>query len=389
MNEARRQVVFIASRVVEPELTSGLLVGDPSALSDFDGHVRESVLRPGVLQVRLRSGDGTILYSDAAELIGRRFEIEQEKRSLLDAGRGSSAVSGELDGGDHTGLRAGLPFIAISAVIDGPGGEQLLWESYVEPQELVEQAGSLLQSIAFAGAAAASLVLAAQVVVAFVLARELGRSRETRISLMQRAAFAADDERRRIASDLHDGVIQDLHGLAFDLHALGDPRSASLGPSTPETHHLAARLRQSVHELRTLAAAIHPPDLHGSGLEEAYERLRQSCDGQVDATFVVDSQAHLTTDTRRLVFRTTQEAVRNVLAHAHASHLLVQVRVADGSVSLTVEDDGWGFVGRPAGVSDGHLGLTLIREMAEGAGGRLTVRSAPGSGTCLHVEVPA
>jgi len=391
VTEAQRQVLLVAKKIVEPALVDGVVTGNPIALAQFDLYVRERVLRPGILQVKLWSDDGTILYSNAEGLIGRQFELESAQRALLEAGRGSSAEPAELVREEHAGLPTGAQVTEIYAVIEGPNGEHLLWESYVERHSLVEQAESLLLSLGLTGAVAASLLLTAQVALALELTRQVMQARETRIDLLRRAVSAANAERRRIASDLHDGVVQDLHGLAFDLDAAGAAGAGAGGAPAERAAEFASRLRHSLHDLRTLATDIHPPDLHSQGLRVALERLLQRCDGRVDATLDLDLDHDLDLDleTRELVFRMAQEAVRNVLAHAHASHLALQVRRRNGLLSLTVTDDGRGFEVGSAGVSNGHLGLALIDEMAQAAGGRLVLRSAPRSGTTLRVEVPA
>ena len=388
VTEAQRQVLFVAEQIVEPAVVPGVVAGTPTALADFDRFVRERVLRPGVLQVKLWSDDGTIVYSDAAELIGTRFELEPMQRALLDAGRGSSAEVSELEREEHAGLPAGVDVTEIYAVIDGPEGEHLLWESYVERHSLVERAESLLLSLGQTGAVGASVLLAAQIALALALTHQVMQGREIRIDLLRRAVSATNAERRRIASDLHDGVVQDLHGLAFDLDAMGAPGARGADPAAQGAAALASRLRHSLQDLRTLAADIHPPDLHSQGLRVALERMLQRCDGRLDATLDLDD-LDVDFETRELVFRVAQEAVRNVLAHADASQLALRVRRRNGLLSLTVTDDGRGFEVGSAGVSNGHLGLALIDEMAQAAGGRLVLRSAPGSGTTLLVEVPA
>ena len=386
--EARRQVSFVATNLVTPALTPGVMTGDPAALAAFDRRVRERILRPGVVQVKLWSDDGTILYSDAEELVGRRFELEQEQRALLESGRGSSAESIDLGREEHALLPSDRQLTEIYTTVDGPGGETLLWESYVERNSLVEQAEALLLSLGLTGAGAASLVLAAQITLALALTHQVVQGREGRIDLLRRAASAANAERRRIAADLHDGVVQDLHGVAFDLDAVGRRTSGAADAPAPDAAELAARLRHSLRELRTLAADIHPPDLHTGGLRVALERLVQTCEGRLAVTLDVDDDLHLDGETREVLFRSAQEAVRNVLTHAHASNLTLRVRVGEERASLTVTDDGRGFWAGRSRVADGHLGLALIAEMAEAAGGTMSVRSAPGSGTSLEVEVP-
>jgi two-component system, NarL family, sensor kinase len=390
MEETRRSVRSIAARLVQPAVTPGVVAGNAFALTEFDRRVRERVLRPGILQVILWSDDGTILYSDAAELIGRRSALEPEQRSLLEAGRGSGAEFIDAGGEEPALLPAGGEVTDAFAAIVGPDGEKLLFEAYVEPNSLIEPAESMLRSLGLIGGAAVAVLVAGQTALALALAHLMVRSREARIDVLRRAARATDGERRRIAADLHDGVIQDLQGLAFDLDTAGPLPTSVADASSSGVSDFAARLRHSLNDLRKVATDLHPPKTHRGSLRDALERLLRTYDGRLDATFDldVDTEPELGAETRELLFRAAQEAVRNVVAHANASSVVLKVWVCGGYASLTVTDDGRGIAVGSSEVEDGHLGLALIAEAAEAAGGRLVVRSCD-FGTCVLVEVPA
>ena len=145
-----------------------------------------------------------------------------------------------------------------------------------------------------------------------------------------------------------------------------------------------------MQRLRGLLVAIHPPNLRTSGLEAALadELAPLERRGTRVALDVVDD-GQLGRETEELVFRVAREAIRNVAEHAHAEHVTVRVEQRDGGVRLTVADDGAGFTPdqRERRRAEGHVGLSLVEELAEHAGGRVAVSSAPGGGTTVTLEV--
>ena len=110
----------------------------------------------------------------------------------------------------------------------------------------------------------------------------------------------------------------------------------------------------------------------------------------METTLDVEADLDLDADVEALVFRTAQEAVRNALAHAGAERIAVSVDRPDGRVRLVVADDGRGFDQRQAEHrrGEGHIGLSLLGDLAVSAGGTLAVDSEPGSGTRVTLEVP-
>ena len=202
---------------------------------------------------------------------------------------------------------------------------------------------------------------------------------------------ASDAERRRIAADLHDGVVQDLAGLSYGLEA-GAEHAQSEGDdqSATEMRRGAAATRHSMRQLRSLLVELHPPNLHASGLEPALTDLCAPLRANgIDCQLDIEDVSRLSPPGEELVFRATQEALRNVLAHANATRTVVRLAQEKGRVVLTVEDDGRGFT--PDDVeesrSEGHLGLSLLADRAMDLGGALDVDAEPGRGTRLRLEV--
>jgi signal transduction histidine kinase len=212
--------------------------------------------------------------------------------------------------------------------------------------------------------------------------------------LLLRALDASDLERRRIARDLHDGVVQELAGASFALSAAADAVRAEPG-SSPATSasldRVAAGVRHSIRSLRSLLVDIYPPSLHDEGLPAALTDLLAPLPGSgTQTTLNITPNLDLAPETSALVYRVAQEAVRNAQRHAGAAHLDVEVSRRVDRVVLVVQDDGQGFdpgVSEKA-IADGHVGLRLLSDLVAEAGGELMIRSGPG-GTTVRLEVAA
>src|SRR5205823_6043291 len=237
------------------------------------------------------------------------------------------------------------------------------------------------------------LLFLVQVPLAWSMARGLRQGQEERERLLRRALDASDAERRRIARDLHDGVVQSLAGVSYSLAAAadrldGEPGSGDVGVSLRQA---AADTRRSMRDLRSLIVEIAPPNLHAEGLDNAVGELVAPLAAEgVETTVDIDDAAAPSADAQTLLYRVAQEAVRNVAAHAHATRLNVSLARDNGRARLVVADNGQGFP--PDRLEqrreEGHLGLTLLTGLVAEAGGRLVVASTPGQGTRLEAELP-
>jgi two-component system sensor histidine kinase UhpB len=200
------------------------------------------------------------------------------------------------------------------------------------------------------------------------------------------AALAAqEEERARVARDLHDEVNQSLTGLLLRLEAARAAAPPELEPELAETKGLA---NQAMRELLSLARQLRPTALDDHGLAAAIAgQVEQIGRGEIEAEFKAEGQlTDLSGDAQLVVYRVAQEALSNAARHSEASRVSVALhRRDDGGVSLDVADDGRGFA---FDESEGGLGIAGMRERALLIGGELTIESRPGRGTAVHLIVP-
>lgn len=221
-----------------------------------------------------------------------------------------------------------------------------------------------------------------------IKAQELEREQhaQEREALLQQAIDASDAERKRIASDLHDGVVQTLAGLALSLSAKGSGKTPD-----PVLCEAADTLRSSVTDLRTLMIEIAPPDLAVTGVDSALRKLLEPLPAKgIEVELVATAATHLPPEKTSLVFRVAQEAIRNVVNHSQATKVVTTLTYADGMVTLAVQDNGRGFssADRQRRREEGHVGLSLLNNAVEASSGRLSLDSEPGEGTSLMLQLP-
>jgi signal transduction histidine kinase len=194
-----------------------------------------------------------------------------------------------------------------------------------------------------------------------------------------RIVVAAEDERRRLERDLHDGAQQQVVAIGMRLRRV----QRGLGRDEPAHAELDAAveaLESLVGELRRLAHGVRPSRLD-DGLASALGSLVRSSALPVDLRVGTDVPADLPDLTAATVYFVVAEALSNTHKHARAERVLVEVDRTDGVLQATVGDDGRG------GATDG-FGLTSLRDRVASAGGALTVHSPPGAGTRVRVELP-
>jgi signal transduction histidine kinase len=222
-------------------------------------------------------------------------------------------------------------------------------------------------------------LLAAHAAIAITNARLYEESRE--LSILA--------ERNRLALDLHDSVSQKLFGLLLSAQAAEMLLERDPAEAREQVAKLPDLARQALDELRSLIFELRPPDLARDGLcgalrkhVEVVRRIRQQeieleIDDELPADPARDSE----------VLRIAQEALQNVIKHADASRIKVTLHADDGRLVLEVEDDGAGFEPALPGIRSRRLGLTSMEERAQRVGGTLEIRSTPGVGTRVRLEI--
>jgi signal transduction histidine kinase len=391
IRDARQFAMLTGQGIVEPALQRGVLLGDEASLRRVDRIVQERVLGDRILRVKVWTVEGRIVYSDEPRLIGERFPLDDSKLDVLRSGAARAELS-SLEGAENRYEQGFGDVYEVYLPIRAPDGTPLLYETYQRSSSVVSTGRRIW--LPFAGLLLASLLLLwlVQVPLAWRLARQLRRSQEDREALLVRTLEASEDERRRIAADLHDGVVQDLAGISYSLSAVAEQADTSPPARIRSTIRDAAdATRDAMRSLRSVIVEIHPPNLHASGLEAALADVLAPLAAEGVQTQIDVSTESLPEDVERLFYRAAGEAVRNVRRHAGASNVSVNVSSANGVARLVVVDDGSGFTASDRGRSraEGHVGLSLLEEIAARMGGRLDVVSAPGSGTSFQLEVPA
>ncbi len=389
-----RERVLAEARLVEAAgLQDGILRRDPEAIQRLDDLVLGQIVTGSLVRVKLWSQDGTVLYSDEPSLIGERFELGEDERELFRSG-GAAAELSDLSSPENRYERPQGKLLEAHTAIRTPNGTQVLFEIYQRFESVSASAERLLRALAPPLLGGIAVLLLLQLPLAWSMARRLEREHRQRERLLANAVEASSHERRRIAADLHDGVVQDLAGVAFGLAPLADDAERrGLQAEADALHDSTARLRQGVRDLRTLLVAIHPPNLESAGLEVALSDLLSPLAAAGVATELhVDELATAAGESDELIYRVAREALRNAQAHGDPESVRVEVtRPEPGMTRLVVADDGRGFAAadRERSAADGHVGLTLLEDLVAQARGTLQIHSAPGQGTTVELEVPA
>lgn len=215
--------------------------------------------------------------------------------------------------------------------------------------------------------------------------------RQRLLSYAHLVTEAQEDERKRMARELHDEAAQSIVVIQRDLASLAE--TLPNGSVASELCRLRDLAGQTLVGIRRFSRDLRPPTLDELGLPPALEQLL----GEFGEREGAQVELHVNGSVRRApidielaVFRIVQAALHNVERHAGATHVVVELTFEDGSIRLTVADDGRGFV-PPEHFGDlaqlGKLGLLGMFERAELIGGTLTIDSAPGEGTRIHLTI--
>lgn len=390
-----RDITEVEARgIVEPALTDSMLRGDAAGLARLDGLVRSRILDESVVRVKLWTTGGAIVYSDQRALVGRHFALDAAELAALRTNTADAGVSNLTDA-ENVYERGFGKLLQVYLPVRTPGGVELLFETYQRYGAIAQYQSQVWSSFLPVLLAGLGILFLVQVPLAMSMARRLRASLAQREGLLESAINASEQERRRIARDLHDGVVQRLAAVTFSLSALGRRMAAPAAvvpvAAAATVTDASVQTRIAMRELRTLIVEIAPPDLHAEGIDNALRDLLEPL-SLAGTSVSVDAPAvtGLPEATTALLFRVAQEAVRNAARHAGATRVTVRLHERGDQVRLEVSDDGRGFSADDLQRRrrDGHVGLSLLQDLVAGAGGSLHVHSRPGAGTDVAVEVP-
>jgi two-component system, NarL family, sensor kinase len=385
--------------IVEPALDGAIAEPPPesasgsehaaarAALATLDDIVQTRVLSDRVIRVKVWSPAGKIVYSDEPQLIGAQFPPKADHAEAIREG-GIRSELADVNGPENRFERTSGRLLEVYLPIRATNGTQLVYEQYEKYNSLTGNSRRLLRRLALPLGAGLSLLWLTQLPFAYSLARRVRHAEAEKVDLLEQVVTASERERERIAADLHDGVVQDLAGLTFELAAAANTATSPAQKALLEES--AGIARTSMRRLRSSLVDLHPPTVHALGLADAIDSVAQLLrrDG-IEVSVNVDVPG-LDTETESLLYRNAQELLRNVREHSGATKASVKSKTSPTRVSLTVTDDGKGF--SKSDLADrkraGHLGLDLQTALVTRAGGTLTLTSSPGRGTTATVEVP-
>jgi two-component system NarL family sensor kinase len=390
IREARSVTELEAQDVVGPVLTDAALTPGP-AYDALDAVVRERVLGAHIVRVKIWDATGHIVYSDDHGLIGRQFRLPADELAALHSANRTVAEVTDLEEAENRDERAFGKLLQVYLGVRTPAGTPLLFETY-QPYGGITTASRRMWSAALPVLLGGLVLLyLVQAPLAYRMATRLRAAQEQREQLLLSALGASDKERRRIAADLHDGIVQGLAGASYTLSAAADKaRGTGAGALADTVSQAAMDLRRWVRELRSLVVTITPPALQEQGLSASLSDLASTLESRGISVHVeVPAGVDLDDATESLVYRVAQEAVRNVVRHADATRVQLCLRQSGHRLELEVSDNGRGIDVTATGArSRGSVGLELLRALVAEHDGTLTVGPAPAGGTRLMMELP-
>jgi two-component system, NarL family, sensor kinase len=392
--DARHATDMLATLLVEPNLDSRLADGDREAAAALNVVLQPRLAAAGVLRVKIWTPEGRIVYSDEPRLIGRTYPLSDDDLQALRDGITRAELS-DLRRPENRFERSAGRLLEVYRQIMTPDGRPMLLETYSSYSDATARQVDIWIKFAPITVSVLLALLAMQLPLAHRMAAQLRASQQERELLQARALDTSTEERRRIAGSLHDGIVQDVSASALLVAGAADQlREGSAHGSHREVAEVlgdaATVLRDSVGSLRSLLVEIYPPNLERAGLcpalADVAARLRPR---GIDVRMHVPDRLDVPLDTATLLFRTAQEALQNVVKHARAHIVTLTVTELPDRVVMEITDDGAGFdlastLRRPR---SGHLGLSVLADLAATAGASLDVRTAPGAGTSLRLEV--
>ena len=390
LRDGGRVAELVAHGVIEPAMSGSLVRGDSGAIAALDRVVRDKVLLGSLARVKIWAPDGRIVYSDEPRLIGSVFPLTPEVTAALASGVASEPRISDLAAPENQLENADDRLIEVYVPIRALDGTPLLVESYLRLDSVLASGRLVAEQILPLALVGLALLAIVQWPLAWRLARDLRAGHEARERLLQHAADSSHEERRRIAGELHDGLVQSLAGVALDL--AGSANRTTDPAAIADIERGAEGVRAAMREARSLLVELYPPNLRSAGLANAVADLgaKVSARGIAVATEIQDDGSLSDVD-QAVIYRVAQEALRNVVKHSGATHVVIRIAVADGGCELTIEDDGVGFDEGSArdGQQQGHLGLAVVRDLARDAGATLDIRRGDPDGTVVALDLQA
>lgn len=375
--------------------------------------VQARILQYPLVLVKIWRSDGTVVFSNDPELVGRTFQpLSDELREVFYSGTAVSFVGTTRDEAENESvqelpprvLETYVPVFIYQGRNEGP--PVAVVETYTDYAVVQTQVNQVVRTVLVMVVCGLAVLFVLLLPIARRVSRRLEEQAERmgdllsreqaaqseRRGLLDRTLRAAEEERTRIAAELHDGPVQRLARIGYGLERVRMRRHQSHHDGGDELlAEMQGAVFDEVGDLRRLMTGLRPPVLDQRGLEDAIRDRAQAIKHEFGIECVVEAnlERRLAPGLETVLYRVSQEALTNVVKHAGARRARVGLFRDNGTVILEVDDDGSGF--EPAGASTGgdHFGLLAMRERVEMAGGSWLIDSSPGHGTRIRAELPA
>jgi signal transduction histidine kinase len=372
-------------------INSAVRAGDKQQLGRLDYVMRNRLLDGSIVHIKMWDITGTVIWSDEHGLRGKKFELEPEVQAIFGTDKVLAGMTTLSKAENQKEVGEGPLFEVYTAAHDADGVPVVL-ESYWSTSLLAADERAMVQRIEPLVLGSLILFQLALFPLALSLARRVDHGSAERTRMLGHALSASELERRRIAQDLHDGVIQDLSGLGYVL-----PTVYAQLPQTPRAdaarsvlQKISTVVERDVASLRSLLTDLYPERLAPGGLVSAIEELaRTPIAAGLAISVDVDRAATESMEVTQLTYRVIREGLRNVVAHAHARSARITAERRGTTMLVTVTDDGGGLAREEMSSESGHLGLRLLSDLLHDVGGTLDLSAGSAGGAVLTATFPA
>jgi signal transduction histidine kinase len=405
LREARSRGTTYAHSVIGPIINSAVRAGNPAAKATLDVLMRSRIEDGSIEHIKIWAPDGEVLWSDEPGLAGSRFALDDDLRALFGTEDSTADIS-DLSKAENAQDRSAGQLLEVYVGAHDADGVPIVVESYWTTEHLSENQAAILIRVVPLTLGALLLLTLAVLPLALSLARRVDRAQAERARMLGHALSASRLEQRRIAQDLHDGLIQDLAGLGYALPAVADLLPNDATEARGVLAEVGTGLERDIAALRELLTDVYPSDLARVGLTSALQELAgRAALGGIHVEVAVDPElSEGASEIALLSYRVAREGLRNVVRHAHATSARITVNAEEEDVVVTVTDDG---VGLPQGselpTADahahiprrepslppaGHLGLRLLSDTLHDVGGELSLVSLSAGGSRMRARFP-
>jgi signal transduction histidine kinase len=351
-------------------------------LAALDAAVRIHILGGETVRVKVWSPDGTIVYSDLRELVGRRFELSEHAKIAFAGGMGTQ-ISDLSDPAHEVDRSRGELIEFYVPVLDYSGAVGAVVEVEQDVAGLNAALGRIARNVWLSIGIGLAVLGVFMTALGIARARDMNRRRRQVEDLLASSYRAQEDERRRIVGALHDDIGQPMYRVLYGLEGsrarLGDddPVAGELGHLQDVVRGMDDTLRR---ELRILQVELAADTGLDSALADLVDVTRRETD--LDVTFTVSVATQPSQEHSIELYRAAREALTNVRKHARAGRVTMTVYEEQDRIVLDVADDGIGSGAAPG------LGLSMTRQRFETLGGNIDVSVPSNGGTLFRAWLP-